>query len=81
MKDLTEFNDRAADARKAEPSQDTFTQSACEWIKLAAFAGYDPKQVARRAVIRHANSTAIRINALTIRNIMDEMYAEQSPAA
>jgi hypothetical protein len=64
---MVEFNRRAALARGV-PSLESFTASAMDWLRVAAFAGFDVPDLVRRIVAKNSRST--RFNAASVQNMM-----------
>lgn len=70
-----DFDRRIAAARSLVLSEDGLTRGARDMLRIAAFAGFDAKDVLVRSFIRRRRSSG-RINARTIENTMGEINRE-----
>jgi hypothetical protein len=68
-----DFKSRAALAR-AVPTLESFTGSAMDWLRIAAFAGFDVKELVRRIVMKGGRSR--RFNAASVQNMMGTISKE-----
>jgi len=71
---MQEFNKRARAAQEIFPrGSDFYSHNALDMLRIAAFAGFDVKELTRRCCLR---SGARKTNVRTVLTVMEELDVE-----